>query len=69
MTAPRPVPDSLTPEQRFDAALADLFPGLWPDVAEAIKDLADEYAAALIEQCARSPQSQQDPRQQNGAAS
>jgi hypothetical protein len=34
-----------------------------------VKAAADEYAAALIEAHARSPRSQQDPRQQNGAAS
>ena len=65
MTAPHPVADALTPRERFVAALP-----LTVSLAETvvILALADEYAAALVEECARTPRSQMDPRHRRGDA-
>jgi len=67
MTSPHPVAPILTPRERFTASLAEHFPRLRPDAVEVIADLAGEYAAALIEECARSPRSQQDPLWRGGS--
>jgi hypothetical protein len=82
MTAPHPVADALTPAERFEAAVRDavlprlLAPGedtgpylLCESQLADIGAAADEYAAALVERCARTPRSQEDPLQPRGAAS
>ena len=63
MTAPHPLAASLTPAERFEQALLGL--------PESQRDAIRQAAAALVEECARTPRSQVDPlvnRQGGGAA-
>ena len=55
MTIPRPVADALTPAGRFEQALLGL--------PESQRDAIRQAAAALVEECARTPRSQMDPLQ------
>ena len=62
MNAPHPVADALTPAERFEQALLGL--------PESQRDAIRQAAAALVEQCARTPRSQLDPlRMRRGDAS
>ena len=55
MTAPHPVADALTPAERFEQALLGL--------SGSQRDAIRQAAAALVEECARTPRSQMDPLQ------
>ena len=60
-TVPRPVAASLTPAERFEQALLGL--------PESQRDAIRQAAAALVEECARTPRSQTDPRHRRESAS
>ena len=53
MNAPHPVADALTPAERFEQALLGL--------SGSQRDAIRQAAAALVEECARTPRSQMDP--------
>ena len=83
-TAPHPVAASLTPTERFEAAVwqavrqrgrahrqaaqsgavtQDQASEMDCALVDAVRAAAGEMAAALVEQCARTPRSQMDPLQ------
>ena len=61
MTGLAPVP--ATPAERFEAALRKAAGSLPESQVGMILRAADFYAAALVEQCARTPRGQTDPMQ------
>jgi hypothetical protein len=72
MTFPHPVAAAVTPRDRLAEVISRAFTDAGAiyateSPAEAILAAADVYAAELIEQCARSPRNQHDPRYPNGA--